>query len=328
MEKTPYEILGVAENATQDEIKKAYRKLAKKYHPDLNPGNKEAETKFKEVGQAFELIGTEEKRKAYDAGEAEGYDPFGQAGPRRGPFYYQTQEEPGGRYTSSFYSNVDEDLFSSIFEGMGGAFSGFGSRGRKESAQSLKGQDIQYRLEIPFEDSILGAKKEISLGGQGSRLEVKIPAGIRSGSKLRFAGKGHPAPVEGASRGDAYVEITVKESSTFTRQENDIEVTVPISLQEAVLGSEIEVPTVRGPVLMKIPEGCDDRKKLRLKGRGVVNKKRDIQGDQWVRLQIRMPEKIDQDLKEKIESWSKKHPYNPRKKAKNAHASSKERHVG
>jgi DnaJ-class molecular chaperone len=286
MAQTPYQILGVAKTATQDEIKNAYRALAKKLHPDLNPGNKEAERKFKDIANAYEKIGTAEERAKFDRGETEQQQY--QAGPQgrpRNPFYYETQQD-GGRYSSQFEGNFgQEDIFESIFGGMGGAR---GAKNRK--------QDETYQMEIDFRDAVLGAEKEIILGSL-KKLRVRIPAGVETGKKLRFSG-------QATSGGDAYVEIHVKPSERFKRIGNNIEIEWPIGLAKAVLGGETEVPTVDGMVNLTIPAGVSSGAKLRVKGKGVPEP--GGRGDQIVTLSIKLPKEIDPEVKEAIRKWSAK----------------------
>jgi DnaJ-class molecular chaperone len=280
--RTPYQILGVEKTATQDQIKNAYRTLAKKLHPDLNPGNKEAEKKFKDIANAYEQVGAKDARDKYDRGETEQQQYQQQAGPQgraRNPFYYETQQD-GGRYSSQFEGNFGEgDFFENLFNQ---------SRNRK--------QDETYQMEIDFKDAILGAEKEIILGGQ-KKLRVRIPAGVESGKKLRFSG-------QGTNSGDAYVEIHVKPSERFKRVGNNIEIDWPIGLAKAVLGGEVEVPTVDGMVKLTVPAGVSSGAKLRVKGKGVPEA--GGRGDQIVILSIKLPREIDPEVKEAIRKWSEK----------------------
>ena len=302
--KNPYEILGVAKTASQDDIRTAYRNLAKKLHPDLNPGNKEAETKFKEVNAAYELVGTPENRTKFDQGEfAEDYarreQPRTKGG--RNPFYHETQT-PGGRYSQSF-SGIDDDILQSIFGQMGGQMGG-------QSFGDQPGQDVLYQMTVDFKDAVLGAEREINLPS-GKRLRVKIPAGVDSGAKLRFAGQG-PAGTGNAKAGDVYVELQVGSSPIFKRHDKNLELELPISLSEAVLGGEVKVPTIDGNVLLKIPPGVSSGTRMRIAGMGVpgVGKR----GDEFVVLKIVTPPAIDADFKAAVESWSKRQTFDPRAK--------------
>lgn len=307
--ENPYQALGLTEKATQDDIKNAYRKLAKKYHPDLNPGDKGAEAKFKSITQAYELIGMPEQRAKYDRGEL-GPEAMGQGqgfygGARRGPFYSHTQQDGAGRYTYGFTGEggegFDEDLFASLF-GAG--------RGRRKRAE---GEDEFYQMEIDLKDSILGATREITLP-HGKRLSITIPKGIASGTKLRFAGQGG-AGIGGGPPGDAYVEIRVRPSETFAQQGNDLWMEIPVSLQEALLGGEVRVPTIDGAVMLKIPPRSNTGRKLRLAGKGAVDRSTKKRGDQIVSLKIVLPSQVDDELVAAVRDWSERHPYNPREES-------------
>lgn len=295
----PYQTLGVSKTATQDEIKKSYRKLAKKYHPDLNPGNKEAEKKFKEVSHAFDQVGTEEARAKFDNGETneqqqKQYEEFMR---RRGnQSYYDTQHE-GGRYSYSFGEDVGgADFFENLF---GGA---------RHRNVNFPGEDINYKMEVDFKEAARGSEKVITLAN-GKNLKVKIPPGIDSGKKLRFKGMGEPGIGQGAA-GDAYVEITVKPLEGFSRKGKDILSELPISFLDAITGAEIEVPTIDGNILMKIPAGVSTGTKLRIKNKGAGPE--DNRGSQLVELKIVMPKNIDPALKEAAMNLKDQFNYNPR----------------
>lgn len=301
MNKTPYEILGVTSTASADDIKNAYRKLAKKFHPDLNPGNKDAEKKFKEINGANELIGSPESRAKYDRGESEAQQERASgAGGGRGPFYSQTQQG-GGRYSSSF-EGMDDEMFQSIFGRMGGRAS--------RQSEDMPGEDALYQMEIDFKDAVLGAEREITLPG-GKRLRVKIPAGVESGVKLRFSGQGEVGRGKGPA-GDAYVQLNVRPSKLFRREKNDLEIELPVSLSEAVLGGEVKVPTVDGWVLLKIPPQVSSGQRLRIPGKGVPSVGGGKRGDQFVVLKVITPTELDADFKLAVESWSKRQPFDPR----------------
>ena len=293
----PYQALGIKNSASQDDIKNAYRKLAKKFHPDLNPGNKQAEAKFKDINAAYERIGEASARAKFDRGETDEQarpDPRAQG---QGPYYSHTQgggSEGRGRYSQSF-QGMDEDLFESIFGG---------TRARGFQSEPVA-QDETYQMSIDFKDSILGAEKEISLPS-GKRLRVKIPAGIENGKKLRFAGQGSSVPP-----GNVYVEIQVKPSPLFTRNGMNIEMELPISISEALLGAEVKIPTLDGEIQIKVPSLISSGQKLRVAGKGVLN-----QGDQYVRVKIVSPGAktgaLDEEFKLAVEAWGKRHPFHPR----------------
>ncbi|MEZ5828665.1 MAG: J domain-containing protein [Hyphomicrobiales bacterium] len=302
-----YSVLGVAKTASANEITKAYRKLAKKLHPDLNPGDKAAEDKFKQVSHAYSILNDPDKRGQYDRGEI---DASGQERPQQRYYREYAGGPEGARYHSSAgFEDIGafSDLFGDMFGG-GGA----GMRGGRGGRFSMRGQDAQYHLDIPFLDAVNGTKQRITLP-DGSTLDVTIPAGVNEGQVLRLKGKGHPGMGEGPP-GDALVEIGVGAHPLFKREGNDIVVDVPISLDEAVLGGKVEVPTIGGRVSVTVPAGSNTGQTLRLKGRGVKTKSG--AGDQLVRLSVMMPETIDQDLKSFAEEWRKSHSYDPRRKLK------------
>ena len=308
MAKDLYSVLGVAKTASAADITKAYRKLAKKLHPDLNPGDKSAEEKFKEASQAYSILNDADKRGKYDRGEI---DASGQERPQERYYREYAGGPQGARYHSSAgYEDIGafSDLFGDMFTGGAGMRGARGGGGRF----AMRGQDAQYRLDISFLDSVNGAKQRITLP-DGGTLDVAIPPGVSEGQVLRLKGKGMPGMGEGGP-GDALVEIAVRPHPVFNREGNDIVVEVPISLDEAVLGGKIEVPTIGGRVMATVPPGSNSGQTLRLKGRGVKSKAG--AGDQLVRLSITLPETIDGDLKSFAEDWRKSHAYDPRGKLK------------
>lgn len=306
----PYAALGISKTASQDEIKKAYRKLAKKFHPDLNPGNAEAEKKFKDASHAFDVIGTPEARAKFDRGETQEQEQaryeeaFRQ---RRGPFYSNTQEEPeGGRYTYSFQDGMgDEDLFEALFGSRG-------KRGKRGKAHAgLPGEDQLFQIEVEFTEAALGAEKIITLPN-GKKLQVKIPAGIEEGKKLRFTGQGSPG-MGNAPAGDLYLEIKIQPKEGFKRVGKDIETEVAISLFEAVLGGEIPVTTLDGQVMLKIPAGGSTGTKLRVKGKGAGTG--ESRGNLLVVLKIVAPKHPSEEFKEALKPLVDKFAYDPRTKS-------------
>lgn len=304
--KNPYDVLGVKRDASADEIKKAYRQLAKKLHPDLHPGNTKVEQDFKEVSQAYSLLSDAEKRKRFDRGEI---DASGQETPRAGGFYRQYAERGGpgsGKYRASDFGdeiNI-EDIISDLFGG--------GGRGRGRGG-ARKGADVSYTAPIDFLDAAVGAKKRLRLS-DGKVLDMTIPPGTTDRQTLRLKGQGGPG-AGGAPAGDAYVEVHVQPHAYFTRKDNDIHLELPITLQEAVLGASLEVPTVHGKVAMKIPAGSNTGATLRLKGKGITDRKSKQAGDQYVKLKVVLPDKPDEELKSFVERWAKSHSYDPRRKA-------------
>lgn len=299
----PYKVLGVSRLATADEVKKAYRKLAKRLHPDLNPGDKKIETQFKEASAAYDLLSDPEKRRKFDRGELDengnpraGFQAGGPWGSARGG---------GGRARGAKDFGIEIDENDEIFKD----FFGF-SRGR--SNVRMRGADVTYRLEVDFLDAARGAKKRVSLS-DGKTLEVGIPAGTESGSQLRLKAQG-AAGQGGAANGDAFVEIVVRPHPYFERDGFDVLLECPITLQEAVLGGTIEIPTIDGRVALKVPIGSNSGTQLRLKGKGIQNPKTKARGDQYVRFVITLPAKADAELEAAVKAWAKAHPYDVRGK--------------
>jgi len=299
-----YSVLGVSKTASADDITKAYRKLAKKLHPDLNPGDKAAEDKFKQISHAYSILNDPDKRGQYDRGEI---DASGHERPEARYYREYAGGPEGARYhSSSGYEDMGafSDLFGDMF---GGGMRG--GRGPGGAQFSMRGQDAQYHLDISFLDSVNGTKQRITLP-DGGTLDVTIPPGVSEGQVLRLKGKGMPGLGEGPP-GDALVEIGVRPHPVFQREGNDIVVVVPIGFDEAILGGKVEVPTIGGRVAVMVPPGSNSGQTLRLKGRGVKGK-----GDQLVKLTVMMPETIDDDLKRFAEDWRKDHAYDPRRKLK------------
>ncbi len=294
-----YAVLGVARGASQDEIRKAYRRLAKELHPDFNPGDRAAEEKFKKISAAYEILGDPEKRARYDRGEI---DETGAEKPRYRTYRDFADSGAGERYhTGRGFEDFADlgDIFSELFGG-----------GARRRAGPTRGADVRYHLVVDFLDAVRGATRRVVLP-DGSALDVTIPAGIESGQVIRLRGKGAPG-FEGGPPGDALVEIEVRPHPLFTREGNDIRVTLPITVDEAVLGGKVEVPTVDGPVRMTIPRGASSGRVLRLRGKGVRDPRTGKRGDQYVRLEIVLPEKIDPELESFMRRWRESHAYDPR----------------
>ena len=302
--KDYYEILGVSRDATEEEIKKAYRRLALKYHPDRNPGDKQAEERFKEINEAYAVLSDKEKRKHYDT--------YGMT-----DFHKRYTEEDifRGFNIGDLFRDLGfggTDIFSIIF-------------GRERQAQGKRrfydfnfgdfitreqrpeeGLDIHYELEIPFMDAVKGAEKRISFvrDGKTEEVNVKIPVGVSTGTKLRLQGKGNRNPYTGEA-GDLYLTIKVGEHPVFKREGYDIFVKKNIKLTDAILGSVVEVPSIFGPKKVKIPPGVQSHSKMRLKGLGISDPKRNINGDQYVEIIVDIPKKLTEKQRKLVEELRK-----------------------
>jgi DnaJ-class molecular chaperone len=292
----PYITLGVSPTATDEEIKNAYRKLAKQHHPDVNLGKPDAERKFKEISAAYQLIETAEMREKFKQGRVS--EEAREAAGRERPFYHETQGA-GNRYSQAHAEDF-EDIFSAFFSSQG-----------KPGSPDIPGEDHAFTLEIDLAEAVSGAEKEISLQ-PGKPIQLKIPPGVDTGTKLRLRGQGGPGFGKGKP-GDAYVEIKLRPSKIFQREGADLFLDVPVTLDEVVNGAQIHVPTLEGPVLLKIPVGMDTTKKLRLANKGFPDKETKKRGDLLVALKIIMPPVQDQAFKDFIQTWVRKNPYNPRK---------------
>ena len=301
----PYKELGVARSASADEVKKAFRKLAKDLHPDKNPGDKAAEERFKRVTAAFDLLGDKDKRAKFDRGEIDadgreqfrGYSGGGQQGGGPGGFSgFGGAGGPGGR---AGFENIDLDEL----------FGMFGGQGRQRGARDFtsKGQDVRATLEISLEDSITGATRRIQFS-DGRTLDVTIPKGAGDGQVIRLRGQGAPGRV-GGEAGDALIELKIARHPLYRREGADLEMDLPISVPDAVLGGKVTVPTPEGRVAMTVPAGSNSGKILRLKGRGAyADGKR---GDLKARLVVTLPEPQDEALTKFAEEWRSKRPYRP-----------------
>jgi DnaJ-class molecular chaperone len=303
----PYDLLGVSKTATSSEIKRAYHKLARTLHPDVNPDKKAAE-KFKAVSAAYELLSDKEKRKRFDEGlidENGNPTPFGAGaydGFTGGSGNYRTQHI-NPEDLASMFGGAGGFNFSDIFGGMGGGFSsrqhaGFGGR------QYPGGQDMTYELSVPFNLAVTGGETTVTLS-DGKQVKIKIPAGVTNDSTLRLKGQGQKG--YGGVAGDALIKIKVQDSPLYIREGNNISLTVPITLKEAVLGAKITIPTPSGEVALKVPENSSSGQTLRLKGKGVTGK-----GDFLVKLSVVLPNKGDKDLTAFMERWPFHQP-NPRR---------------
>jgi DnaJ-class molecular chaperone len=323
MADDPYKTLGVRKSASADEIRKAYRDLARKYHPDLHPDDAEAKKKFQEVQSAFDVLNDPKKREMYDRYGAgfESAGARGYPGGGSGPF-------PGGAWSGqggqSFHFDF-EDLFGG---GAPGGAEGPQPRGRggfadffrqfsqgagPQSQAARRGADLEHELAVPFATAINGGKAQVSVhrpDGKVENISVTIPAGIEDGKKIRLRGQGEPGAA-GAERGDFLITVRVSPHPYFTRREKRLNVVVPITLEEAVAGAKIDVPTPRGTVSVSVPPGTSSGKKLRIKGHGVAPKG-EPPGDLFAEVQIVLPDSLTDEEREAIAEISRRHKQSPR----------------
>jgi DnaJ-class molecular chaperone len=337
--RNPYEVLGVSRSATADEIKKAFRKLAKKHHPDANKNDPKAAVRFAEINSAYEILGEEDKRKAFDRGEIdaegkprfqgfEGFHPgaggpgfrpgagpgeahfetytFGPEGFRRGA----GRAGPGGGGFGGF-----EDILSSVFGGMRGADAGAGRAGFQPFAETAeapqRGQDASVDVTVTLEETVKGTHKRVTLP-TGKHLDVRIPQGIADGQQMRLKGQGWPGQ-GGAAAGDALVTVHVAPHPTFKVEGADLRVEVPVALYEAVLGAKVRVPTLDGAVELAIPANTNAGRTFRLKGKGLPRKGGAGAGDLFATVRIVLPEAADPELEALMRKWRDEKPYDPRK---------------
>ncbi len=312
MAQDPYQELGVSRSASADEVRRAFRKLAKQLHPDRNPDDKKSEERFKRVSAAFDIVGDEEKRKKFDRGEIDadgreihrGFGGFG-GGPGAGP-------RPNGQYGGNFEGVDLDDILGEVFgrggpggpaagqRGFSGGFGGFDRRG----------SDVRARLEIDLEDAVRGGKKRISFS-DGRVIDVNIPKGAYDGQVLRLKGQGAPGR---AGAGDALIELAIKPHHLFRREGDALVMDVPVAVPDAVLGGKVEVQTPDGAVTLTIPKGSNSGATLRLKGRGLFDPRTGKRGDLLARVLVTLPEKPDAELERFAEAWRQERPYRPQRK--------------
>jgi len=333
--RDPYLTLGVGREATLDEIKQAYRRLAKRYHPDANPGRNDIEQRFKDVSAAYALLSDTEKRARFDRGEI---DAQGTERTTRSTYRSSTRRRPR-THDDHIHAGLD-DLFAEFFgtkhkdpqkdhqtAGAGGTTAPGDEPGRRHGPtggggragggtgprSGRRGTDISYTVTVSFVEAALGTSRRIQLSN-GKGLEVLIPPGTSDQQKLRLRGQGM-AGGEGTLPGDAIVQVHVEAHPYFVREDSDIHVEVPVSLPEAVLGGRIRIPTLAGAVNVTVPPGSNTGTMLRLRGRGIPNKPDGQSGDQYVKLKVVLPEKPDTDLVRFLEHWSQDKSYDVRRKA-------------
>lgn len=291
--KDYYKILGVEKRADEKEIKQAYRKLARKYHPDVNPNNKPAQEKFKEINEAYEVLSDADKRRKYDELGAnwQAYEQYQRAGGQQGPFQW------GG---GAQYRTVTPEELESIFGGLGGDLGGFsdffrtffggGFDSARAQPRARRGQDIEQPVEISLDEAYRGTTRILQKDGR--RLEIKIPAGVKTGSKIRYAGEGAPG-APGASSGDLFVRVQIAPHPTFEREGDDLRCEIPVDLYTALLGGEVHVPTLKGQLALKIPAETQTGRTFRLAGQGMAKlNEPNAFGDLYAQARVVLPERL------------------------------------
>ena len=316
MARDPYEVLGVSKKASEAEIKKAFRALAKKHHPDTHGNDPKAVKRFQEISSAYEVIGDKEKRAQYDRGEIDeggqpkGFNPgaspggFGQGwegfrrqqGQRSGEFNWSNEQ--GGGFSA-------EDIFSDIFGGLGGG------GGRSRRSQPRRGQDVQFQTTVSLEEAALGGNRRVVIDDK--QLDVRIPPGVKDGQQIRLRGQGQPGD-RGGPPGDALIGVTIAPHPYMQREGRDLKMDIPITLKEALEGAKVEVPTLYGPVTLTIPPQSNSFRVLRLKGKGLPGTGSEAAGDLYARLIVTLPEPLDPKLAAALKGWDAN--YDPRVKLK------------
>lgn len=311
--RDPYTVLGVSRSASEAEIKKAFRKLAKQHHPDQNKNDPKAQAKFAEVNQAYEIVGDKEKRGKFDRGEIDadgkprfaGFEGFEGMRPGARPGAFEFEFGPGGFRSRGGRTTAGpdpSDLFSELFGGLGG-----GKRGQPREAHFAKGQDLAATVTLSFVDAAKGTKAHVRLP-TGKDVEVAIPAGTASGKTMRLRGQGYPAP-HGGEAGDVILTVVVEPHPLFEADGADLRLTLPVTVDEAVLGAKVRVPTLDGPVDLALPAGTNSGKTLRLKGKGLPSA--GTPGDLYVTIMVVLPQD-DSELARFAEGLRAKRPYTVR----------------
>ena len=328
----PYSVLGVPRSANDDDIKQAFRSLAKRFHPDTAEGSSDKGRRFRDLSIAYEILGNQAKRRSYDRGEIDahgnprpGYTPPPEAeADEDGDI--ETITRPEKEKTNGAHVNGEANGKSSFDKAFGvgpaserksrvedlfAEFFGERSNGRKRPTPG-KGLDTHYDLLITFEEAALGGTRRVKLPS-GTRFDVRVPAGVREGQTIRLRDLGEPG-LPGGSAGDALITIAIEPHPYFRREGKDIYLELPITLNEALHGAKVKVPTLQGPVTMQVPPGANAGQQLRLKGKGIPGQGLQAAGDEIVTLQIVLPDQSDNNLSDIVKRWETAHPYDPRKK--------------
>jgi DnaJ-class molecular chaperone len=320
-ERDYYDVLGVARDASADQIKKAYRTLARKHHPDVNPGDKKAEAKFKEAQQAYDILSEPEKRSIYDRFGKAGFEGMAAAGPRAGASEWTARQAGPGYETydfSEFFGPgaagaADETEGGGIFEELLGRMRG--GRGRQRASGPRPGRSLEIRVSIPFLTAVQGGVTDLEIereNHQREKLAVKIPPGIESGARLRLKGRGEPGE-KGAPHGDLTVLVDVESHPFFTRDGQNLTVEVPVAVSEAILGAKVDVPTLNGLKSLTIPPGSSSGLKLRLRGQGLPASGGKPEGDLFLVLKVVVPKSLDDVSRRLMTEFAERNPQEPRK---------------
>ncbi len=313
--KDYYQTLGVSKTATQDEIKKAYRKLARKYHPDMNPDDKKSEDKFKELGEAYEVLSDPEKRKKYDQFGSQ-WQAYTRSGGQPQDFDWTQWGQPGSQGAGGYGRTVSQedleqmfgggggfsDFFETLFGGMGGMSGGRAASrgGAQRPIRPRRGQDAEYPVEITLQEALHGATRSLQYE-DGRRIEASIPPGVKTGSKVRLSGQGAQG-AGGGQAGDLYLKITVLPDATFTRTGDDLNANLPVDLYTALLGGSVSVPTLEAPVTLTIPPETANGKVIRLRGLGMPKLHHtNERGNLYVTVQVQLPKKLTDEERKLFE---------------------------
>ena len=329
--KDYYKILGVSKNASSDEIKKKYRGLARKHHPDANLDDPKAEEKFKEIGEAYEVLKDPGKRSKYDqlgsnwkqyerAGAGAGFDGFGQQGTTydfSGSGFNFGDMGSGGfsDFFEMFFGRGSEDRFSSGFGQQSGTKQDKRTSWRARRAQSQKGQDVESKITITLREAYSGTQRSLQLKNESKTrtINVKVPRGIKDGGKIRITGEGSKGANGGLS-GDLYLKVEISPHPILERKESDLHMKIPVTLNEAIFGATIDVPIFEGKVNVKLPPNTQSGKKLRLKGKGMPKLKSDDFGDLYIQINVVIPSHLTEEQKKHLQEFAKTYKENPREK--------------